>query len=485
MLTREEFDKIYAQGPEACYQLFQQLFAQIELLLSQNKQLAERVQQLEAKQAKDSHNSHKPPSTDLHKPKPKSLRKHSSRKQGGQKGHPGHHLALSDSPDHLQIHSVQHCASCSVSLSSQEPDLLERRQVFELPPLRLEVTEHQAEHKICHSCGYKNIASFPQEISAPVQYGPYLKSFATYLYDYQFVPFDRMTQFFEEVFHQSLSTGFLVEVEEESFEKLEESEKQIKNRLSEADVLNSDETGMRFGGKRNWCHNASTEKLTAYFPHESRGKEAMDAFGILPNFKGRLIHDHLKAYFLYLLCKHGLCNVHHLRELVFQEEHHGQKWARKMIDFLLEVNAKVDEERNRSPALSKEVLKKYENRYQKILKEGFQENPLREKVEGKRGRTGQNKGRNLVRRLRDFKEAVLAFMYDFRVPFGNNQAEQDIRMVKVQQKISGTFRSRRGAERFCRIRGYISTVHKHGLNILESLRNAFLGNPFIPYANNC
>ncbi len=477
MLTREEFDKIYAQGPEACYQLFCQLSLQVE-------QLTKRLQQVEEKQAKDSHNSHKPPSTDIHKPKPKSLRKRSSRKQGGQKGHPGHHLSLADSPDHLEVYSVQYCASCSASLISQKPDLLERRQVFELPPLRLEVTEHQIEHKICSSCGHQNVASFPQEISAPVQYGPYLKSFATYLHDYQFIPYDRMSQFFEEVFHQPISTGFLIEVEQECFEKLEEPEKQIKNRLIEAKVLNSDESGVRFGGKRNWCHNASTDKLTAYFPHESRGKDAMDAMGILPHFKGRLIHDHLKAYFLYL-CKHGLCNVHHLRELVFQEEHHEQKWARRMIDFLLEVKAKVAEERNRSPALSKEQLKKYENRYKKILKEGFQENPLREKVEGKRGRTAQSKGRNLVRRLRDFKEAVLAFMYDFQVPFGNNQAEQDIRMVKVQQKISGTFRSRKGAERFCRIRGYISTVHKHGLNILESLKNAFLGNPFIPYANNC
>lgn len=489
MLTFEEFESIYSKGPQATYQLFVQLYAQIEelklqanevvALKLQNQQLTDRLAKLEERLAKDSHNSHKPPSSDRVKPKPKSLRKPSQKKPGAQKGHPGHHLHVSDSVDQIYLHKVFKCAHCQTSLLEEPVQSVESRQVYELPPLKLEVHEYRAEEKLCPNCFKTTKATFPEGVKRAVQYGNNLKSVTTYLHGYQLIPYKRVSQFFEDLFGHRLSLGLLVNAEKECHQKLKPSEEVTKSALIKAAIVSYDESGLQIEKKRNWLHTACTEKLTAYFPHAKRGEEGMSAFGILPYFQGIAIHDHWKAYFRYS-CVHGLCNTHHLRELTFLEEEQHQIWAKEMKEYLLCAKKRVEEERIRSPALSEEELLEWHKHYEEILQRGIQENPELPKIEGKRGRTAQTKGRNLINRFKEFKEAVLRFLSDFSVPFSNNQGERDIRMVKVQQKISGTFRSWQGARRFCRLRGYISTAQKHKLKILDSIKKAFEGNPFIP-----
>jgi transposase len=477
LLTREEFHNYYEAGEEACYQKVLQLLVQLS---EQVESLTKRVNQLEQGKALNSSNSSKPPSTD--QKKTRTLRKPSGKKTGGQKGHKGHSLEFSSSPDFIEIHPVHKCSHCSTSLESQSPSSLEIRQVFDLPEkIHLQVTEHQGEIKICSNCGKATKAEFPPEVDSSVQYGIRVKALATYLHDYQLIPYNRVAQFFEDVCSHPLSEGTLVNAEKECFHNLEETEKNIKQSLIDSQVAHFDESGMRIEGKRKWFHVASTENLTYYYSHEKRGKEGIDAGEILSKFEGTAIHDHWKAYFQYE-CEHGLCNAHHLRELFFQAEYHLQVWALEMMEFLLEVKKKVEEEKIRgAPSLSKKVLKEYKCQYEELLEKGLLTNPdSGEKEEGKRGKKAQSKGRNLVLRLRDYKNEVLRFMYDFEVPFSNNQGERDIRMIKVQQKISGGFRSTGGARRFCRIRGCISTAKKQGFRILEYLQNVFRGSTFIP-----
>lgn len=477
MLTREEFHKYYEIGEDACYQQVLQLLVQFA---EQVESLTKRVNQLEQGKALNSSNSSKPPSTD--QKKTKSLRTPSGRKTGGQKGHKGYHLEFSSSPDFVENHFVNECEYCSSSLVHQPYDSLEIRQVFDLPEkINLQVTQHQAESKICDCCGETTKAQFPIDVNHRVQYGVRLKSLSTYLHDYQLLPYNRVVQFFEDVFSHRLSEGTLVNQEEECFNNLEEIENKIKKGIIDSKVAHFDESGMYIEAMRKWFHVACTKELTYYFPHERRGKEGMDAAGVLPLFEGTAMHDHWKAYFQYD-CNHLLCNAHHLRELFFIGDYYLQDWALVMMGFLLVVKEKVEEAKIRgAPSLNKSLLKKFEFQYDELIEFGLLTNPDdKEKEKGKRGKKAKSKGRNLVERLRDFKKEVLGFMYDFEVPFSNNQGERDIRMIKVQQKISGTFRSERGAMRFCRIRGYISTAKKQGLKILESIQNAFIGVPFIP-----
>jgi transposase-like protein len=229
-------------------------------------------------------------------------------------------------------------------------------------------------------------------------------------------------------------------------------------------------------------HAAATPNLTYYQIHPKRGCDAMDHMDILPNFNGRAIHDFWKPYFKYH-CNHGLCNAHHLRELIFLHEQHDQQWAKEMMDCLVDIKKSVDEAKTSTDTLFKEQIQKFEARYQNILDEGYNENPLPKKESTKRkkrGRIKKTKARNLLERLDEHRKEVLAFMYDFKVPFDNNLIERDLRMAKVQQKISGTFRSQDGADAFCRIRSYISTVRKNAVNAIDAIGNAFEGCAFLP-----
>lgn len=277
-----------------------------------------------------------------------------------------------------------------------------------------------------------------------------------------------------------VSEATILKASEELSEQVSEATKAVKEQLQQSEVLNLDESGLRVKSKLHWLHVASTDKLTHYEVHAKRGTEAMDAVGILTNFKGTTMHDHWKPYFKYEDCAHALCNAHHLRELKFIEKQYQQTWSTNMTALLLEIKETAEKAPN--DQLSPNQLETFERKYDNIIKEGLEANPLEPQPldAKKRGPPKQTPPVNLLFRLRDFKPQVLAFMYDFRVPFDNNQAERDVRMVKVKQKVSGCFRTLEGAEQFGRVRGYISTARKNAKNVFEAIRDAFKGIPFIP-----
>lgn len=445
---------------------------------------AERIQKLEDQLAKNSRNSGKPPSSDgYEKPAPKSRRKRSGKKSGGQMGHPGHTLEMVAKPDKVEPHAVNCCAYCQTSLKKEKVVKIEKRQVFDLPEISLQVTEHQAEVKMCPKCQQTTTGSFPPEVSQPTQYGKKIKSQMAYFHEYQLLPLKRTRETLKDLYGQSLGEGTLVSACKELALKVKPANEAIKKHLTYNELVACfDETGLRIKGALYWLHVTCTRLLTYYEVHKKRGKEAMDAIGILPNFTGRAIHDGLKAYFQYPQLQHGLCNEQHSRELDFLEERHPQKWVIEMSDLIMEIKAAVDRAKEKAKTkLSPKTLAGFPARYDALLKQGFKKNPP-PKVEGpvKRGRPKQSIAKNLLDRLLDHKEAVLAFMYDFNVPFDNNQAERDIRMMKVKQKISGCFRSDHGTENFCAIRGYISTARKNNQPVLDVLHAAFESHPYIP-----
>ena len=272
-----------------------------------------------------------------------------------------------------------------------------------------------------------------------------------------------------------------LEVVERCAAGLATTEEAIEERLRATPVAHFDETGFHIEGKRYWLHLASTEGLTCYGWHTKRGKEATDTLGILPRFEGRAVHDGWGSYFQYG-CDHALCNAHHPRELTFVQEQDGQSWAGDMKELLLEVKARVEQAKAAGAEdLNEATRREFEVRYQRILAQGMAATPpLEPRPPGKRGRRKQSKAKNLLDRLAAHQQSVLAFMEDFRVPFDNNLAERDLRMVKVQQKISGCFRSGDGATAFCRIRGYISTVRKQRHDVLAAIEHVFAGSPFVP-----
>jgi transposase len=460
-----------------------QLKAEVATLKAENAALRDKVQALEEKAAKDSHNSSKPPSSDgLSKPKPKSLRPPSNRPTGGQPGHPGQTLRMVTTPDITVRHPVERCSGCGRSLAKQAPDRVERRQVFDLPEPKLSVTEHQAEVKTC-ACGCLNRAAFPPEAAAPVQYGPRVKSAAVYLRDYQLLPSDRLTEIMRDLFGcESFSEGTLANFGADCSRRLEPVDTFIRDLAAKAEVAGFDETGVRATGSLHWLHTVSTRWLTWYFAHKRRGREAMNAANILPDFRGRAVHDFWDSYLKYG-CNHAFCNAHLLRELIFLWEEQDQKWAKPMIDHLLTIKTAVDTARDAGlNALPAEDLDRFHKRYLRIVETGYAQNPVTESSAGtkRRGRHKQSKARNLLDRFRNHPDGILAFMRDFSVPFDNNLPERDLRMMKLRQKISGTFRSFDALVDFCRIRGYVSTARKNGINALDALRCVFLGDPFIP-----
>lgn len=471
--SREEILAIYDRGPEAVIDL-------VTLLAKRTAELEERVRLLERQLNKNSRNSSKPPSTDRLS-KPKSLRSKSERTIGGQVGHPGHTLHKVDNPDHTVLHQVHLCSSCGRSLANALLIDRARRQVFDLPPLKIEVTEHQAEMKICPGCGRLNEASFPEDVQQTTQYGSRLKASAVYLSQYQLIPYNRLSELFADIFAHNLSQATLVNANLSCYEILEHVEYEIKKQLIDSKVIHLDETGMRIKGIREWLHVVSTEYLTYYAAHHSRGSEANEAMGILPVFKGRCVHDGWKPYFKFG-CLHALCNAHHLRDLTGVAEEDCQEWPGEMIDLLLEIKRTTEEKRSMDLWLDYDEVERFEVMYDQIINKGMLENPPPKTpdLSKKRGRKKQTAAKNLVDRLSEYHREVLAFMYDPTVPFDNNLAERDIRMLKVQQKVSGTFRSRRGADSFCRIRGYISTARKNSVSVLDAIQGAFDGRPYVP-----
>ena len=453
---------------------------QNELQKSQTK-----IKELEAQIAKNSRNSSKPPSSDgLNKPKPKSLRKKGERKSGGQDGHKGSTLNQVANPYIIETHKVWCCEKCNCNLELAGLLGHEVRQEFELPPVKTQVTEHRVEIKICNICGTTNKGKFPEHITQPVQYGSHVKATISYLGQQHLLPYKRLKEICHDLWNLNISEGTVANTYTSCYEKLSIHETQVKEQIKSSSVVSFDESGLRVKKTLHWMHVASTETLTHYEVSTKRGIEAMNEIAILPEYQGVAVHDHWKPYFNYT-CKHSLCNAHHLRELVYHEEQHSQHWCKDMREHLLSIHkaVKISKE-SEQQSLSKEQIEEFEQEYSQILSKAVAEIPeipeITPNPDAKRGRKKNHPTKNLWERLCNYKTETLMFMHDFKVPFTNNQGEQDIRMVKVKQKVSGCFRSQTGAKIFCRIRGYVSTVRKHSCNIFEALVDVFNGEPFIP-----
>jgi transposase len=455
----------------------QQQQDQIQQLQDQIQQLQSQIAQLQAQLSKNSSNSSKPPSSDGLKRKPKSLREKSGKKPGAQQGHPGKGLSLVNNPDKIIIHEPTSCQACGSDLSQQEGVFRERRQVFDIPLPKLEVSEHQVFAKKCPKCSKLNQADFPQGVKGSVQYGERVQGLSSYLMHQHFMPVDRTCQFLKDVFNLTLSPGTCIKIERILFQQLEAFEKDLKPYLLKEHVLYFDETGTRCEKKLKWTHVVSSPQATLYHLHPQRGQVAMDAIGILPHFKGVAVHDEWRSYSYYQEAKHGLCNAHILRELTFIHEEEKENWAKEMKELLIRAKQEVAKHIAEG-RLPEEKLDEIEKKYQHIISQGKEYHAsLSALPKGKRGKQKQRPGKNLLDRLEYKVSCVLGFMKDFSVQFTNNQSERDIRMIKVKEKIAGCFRTYSGGENFCRIRSYISTSHKQGWNVLEALTSAIRGDP--------
>ncbi len=473
--TPEEIHAAYLQGEPAVQALFVRV-------LSVVAQLAERVQALEDQLHKDSHNSHKPPSSDgLAKKlaKSRSLRHRSGKKSGGQPGHPGVTLALVDNPTDRQVWAPAVCSACGSSLAKAAVVACERRQVIDLPAPTLEIVEHQVVHKECPQCHALTAGTFPPEVTQPVQYGPRVKAAAVYLQIGQFLSYERTVETLRDLFGVAPSEGTLTTAQAMAYTRLELVETAIVDALRKQPVLTVDETGGRVEQTLHWIHVAGTDTLTYYAHQAKRGLVAIQAIGILIGFAGRRVHDAMAAY-LKLPGLYALCNAHLLRELTAVVEDTGQVWAAHLIRLLVTMKDAVAAARAAGQTeLPPRQRAGYEAAYTRLLHLGDQANPTSPPT-GQRGRPKQTPARNLLDRLSTHRAAILAFLYDFEVPFDNNRAERDLRMIKVKLKVSGCFRSPAGADYFCRIRGYISTLRKQDHSVFEGLISVFAGQPYMP-----
>jgi transposase len=447
------------------------------------------VRDPEARLAKDSHNSSKPPSSDGLARSPrrtKSLRAPSGKKAGGQLGHRGQTLRLVGGPDLLVEHRPAIWHQCQMPLDQAPVVGRDRRQVQDLPPVRLVVSEHQALRVRCPACQAVTAGTFPAAAPSRAQYGPRLRALAVYLVQAQFIPLGRVQQLLADLAGVRLGRGTLVHWLQQTARTLEPVEQQLKAALTRVPVLHNDETGVRRAGTLAWAHVASTRQLTHYAIHAQRGSEATDAIGILPAFVGVSVHDGFasyRSYRSYPRCRHALCNVHHLRELTYLEEEYRQAWAMDLKALLRQMRAAAEQARSQGltqvPSTLRDPLRA---RYQELLAVGLAANPPPPTTRrpGQRGRLAQSPARNLLERLYLDQEAILAFLDDLAIPFDNHQAERDLRGLKIQQKVSNCFRSDAGAAAFARIRSYLATHRKQGQALLAALESVFAGRPLYP-----
>jgi len=431
----------------------------IQALEEQVKLLTARVADLERRLKTNSRTSNKPPSSDglSKEPRTKSLRQKGERKSGGQKGHQGKTLEMSKTPDKVVNHSVSNCKGCGKDLSAVNPHHTERRQVFDIPKPKIEITEHRSERKRCH-CGEVTTALFPAHVSAPVQYGARVRAMSVYFNHQQFIPEGRVAEIFDDIFGLSIASATVASCGNHGANFLTSWLSDLYSTLASDDLKHLDETGYRIAGKTQWLHVISNEKATYYRPSAKRGE-------MFEGLTGTVMHDHFRSYYKMLSVLHSLCNAHHLRELRALIEIEKESWAFRMAILLRYAN------KNRKDA------ERINRVYDAIIAIGlgFHESQPPVSTIVRRGRKKRRTGHNLLLRLREHKDEVLRFLTSESFPFTNNQAEQDIRMMKVRMKISGSFRSLRGAEIFAAIRSFTSTCRKQGNNIFQALEGLFQG----------
>lgn len=434
-------------------------------------QLLERISQLEVENAElrrrlglKSHNSHKPPSSDGLSKKT-VLPKESGKKNGGQVGHEGKTLQRVGNPDEIVVHHARNCRRCLRRFSVADVEnIVQKRQVFDIPEPRLEVTEHQLGEIVC--CGEKHYGEFPVEVRSAVQYGNKIKALSVMLNGDYRLPLEKVARLFADLYNCSFNQSTVMAANRECDEKLEPIEKRIKEELLASETAHFDETGIRIEGKLNWLHVASNKLWTYLFTDQKRGKAAlMSEKSLIKDFENWAIHDCWESYFRFERCRHVLCNAHLLRELESLKEQ-ASSWGQKMQEFLYEMYEATER--------GKKVLAKrreWERRYEKICLIGELEEPPPKA--SKRGRAKNSVGRNLLNRLKKHQAGVMEYAFREEVPFTNNQAERDIRCVKIKQKISNSFRSQEGAENYARIQGFVSTVRKQEMNVFQEIVNVF------------
>ena len=466
-------------------QLITLLLAAIErnnLLEQKVIELTKRIAELEGRVDQNSSNSSKPPSSDGYaKPTPKSQKKKSEKKPGGQHKHKGHGKSMADKVTETKVITAEACPCCGEDLGKVTGRKTDTHYVMEIPPITFTVTEYINEEKKCPSCGNKISVEFPYEAQGTQQYGPNLKALIVLLVETGMVAMNRVVQILEAVSGIRISSGTVANTIEKCAENLENPVKSIKEAVKGAKVGHFDETGMRSQGMLEWLHTASTGSLTYMEMNKKRGNEAMDEIGILNDFKGTAVHDCLASYWKYS-CVHSLCNAHLLRELTYIDETTSQGWAKEMIELLLEIKNAVDLRRlGKKIFIPKGELLKYIKRYNMVVEKGLAINPEEPKPEGKRGRAKQTKARLLLLRLQKHKDEYLRFAIDLTCPFDNNQAERDFRMAKVKQKVSGCFRSDKGGKSFATIYSFIQTLKKNGVSVYGELVKVFKGYYSFPF----
>lgn len=489
-----EVRRAYLIGPGAVVSVVRTLFERClavtmtmaeAITEDQVASLERRIRSLEAARKKDSHNSSKPPSSDVVRGlrRPKSLRGKSGKRPGGQPGHPGRTLEMSEVPDVILPHSATHCTSCGRALTENTAsEVVDRRQVFDMVPARPLVTEHRLIARKCEACGAYSTGSFPEGVEASVQYGSEVLAFSVYLTAGQFIPLKRASELVGIVSGLPVSQATLLGAERRAAEGLEETEREIFGLIHQSAISHMDETGCFVEQKLNYLHDLSTPFLSHYTVHPKRGRGAFEEIGFLPTYEGVAVHDGCESYTdARYPCDHSLCCAHLLRDATFVEEEEKMEWAGK-FKRLLRAMKKAKEraiEQGRT-SLDQRALARYERRYTALLEEGDLAEPPPAPAGKRGGPRPRTAGRNLLERLGKQRVMVTRFLHDFRVPFDNSEAERDLRMMKLRQKISGGFRTKDGARHFATIRGYLNTARKQGHSPLDVLRDLFLGHPFQP-----
>lgn len=479
-LSPDQIRQVYDRGPDAVVDLVTQLFDLIEQLQAQVQALQARVADLERQVNRNSRNSSQPPSADgLKKPPPRSQRRPSGRQPGGQPGHPGETLKMVDNPEAVVRHPVSVCNSCGEMLADVAAAEVRRRQVFDIPPLNITVTEHRADVKTCPRCHAKTVGTFPEGIVAPTQYGPPLLGLATYLQTFQMLPVERIREFFQALWGHAPSGRTLVDAAKRVSEIVVPVLETIRDALHRASVVQGDETGFRVERNLWWMHTATTDGWTLYGLHRKRGYEGIDSLGVMTGRQGVAVHDFWKPYYR---CggRHALCNAHLLRDLTGLYEVTGESWVAQVRDLLVDMHgAAIAARDSGQDRVAPDRYASYNALYDTVVHHGRQRHPEPE-PSGRRGRVKRDLAQNLLTRLETHRSEILAFFDDIPIPFDNNAAERALRMMKVKLKVSGSFRSEEGGRIFAAVRSYVVTARQQGQSPLAVLRTALAGHPWQP-----